>query len=333
MTIENGRIFFLGAGFSAGAGVPLTQDLLSSATTLFKDECNGVFQRVQSYAVDCDVDLEGVTDATDFSRLCTHLEFIELQEFAGGERWSDDGSREKLCLKFYLSKSIALSTPDPKDIPSYYLEFVSGLREGDIVVTFNWDVLLEKCLQSIGKRFSYNFAPDCLHISKPHGSISWIFGQPKTIVPTKNNFEYAPLKINGPMMPADIYHSNKLYYAQNWTIPEPLVDEVRPLIVLPGFGKGYDVRVLASYWYRTEFIGLRKGGVSIIGLSVSEDDFIVESLFRHLFMRSAIGGLNTKILNPNPDVHSRFRNMSGRSDMCHLECYFDENSVNSALHQ
>ena len=117
MTLENGRIFFLGAGFSAGAGVPLTEALLPLAANIFSYEANGLYERVCNYAAEVDVNLNGSPNAEDFSRLCTHLEFIELREYAGGERWSDDGSREKLALKFFLAKAIALSTRSDDEIP------------------------------------------------------------------------------------------------------------------------------------------------------------------------------------------------------------------------
>lgn len=80
MDIFEGRIFFLGAGFSAGAGIPLTNALLPKASKLFSNEANGLFQRVCNYASQVDVDLLGTPDAEDFARLCTHLEFIELRE-------------------------------------------------------------------------------------------------------------------------------------------------------------------------------------------------------------------------------------------------------------
>jgi hypothetical protein len=66
--LEDGRIFFLGAGFSAGAGVPLTSALLPAAISLFRAEAGGLLQRLENYANDVGVDLNGAPDAEDFAR-------------------------------------------------------------------------------------------------------------------------------------------------------------------------------------------------------------------------------------------------------------------------
>lgn len=86
--VKCNRVFVLGAGFSAGAGVPMTDKLLSDALKKFSIECPGIYERVKNYAKesigapDDDLDLSKVR----FSELCTFLEFIELREYGGGER-------------------------------------------------------------------------------------------------------------------------------------------------------------------------------------------------------------------------------------------------------
>lgn len=124
---------------------------------------------------------EGDVDYTkaDFAELCTFLEYIELREFGGGERWSDRGSREKLALRYYLAKTIINSMPAPEDIPDLYIQFASQLRKYDVVITFNWDPLLEVALKKIGKSFSYNnFEEAEIRIYKFHGSVNWRIGFP-----------------------------------------------------------------------------------------------------------------------------------------------------------
>jgi hypothetical protein len=88
------RVFILGAGFSAAAGIPMINTLLSEAMKTFKAECPGIYQRVCNYALDIQWDRENEPDFShiSFSDLCTHLEFVELREYAGGERWSEAGS-------------------------------------------------------------------------------------------------------------------------------------------------------------------------------------------------------------------------------------------------
>lgn len=153
-TLANAKVFFLGAGFSAGANIPLTNILLPKAARLFRMEAPGIFERLNNYANDLDIDLDGAPDAVEFARLCTYLDFVELREHGGGERWSREGSRERVALKFFLAKAIATATPAASDLPACYLSFAEGLRPFDVVVTFNWDVLLEKALAHIRMPYS-----------------------------------------------------------------------------------------------------------------------------------------------------------------------------------
>src|SRR5262245_19895756 len=115
--VQKGRIFILGAGFSAAAGIPMTATLLEHAKQLFKSECAAVFDRVQNYTQiafglrDSEPDYKTIS----FADLCTFLEYAELRESGGGEKWSDHGSRERLALKHYLGKAVINSTPEPEN--------------------------------------------------------------------------------------------------------------------------------------------------------------------------------------------------------------------------
>ena len=120
--IRKNRVFILGAGFSAAAGVPLTNELLVEAMKLFAAECPGIYSRVENYALEAMGSKSEILVTADlsFSDLCTFLEFIELREYGGGERWSSQGSREKLALRFYLAKTIVKRTPSHRRMPDLY---------------------------------------------------------------------------------------------------------------------------------------------------------------------------------------------------------------------
>src|SRR6266852_6051901 len=125
MSLKLTRTFVLGAGFSAGGGIPMTDSLLKEAFALMRDECSGLFERIEGHAATCfskDVPLLSQSlDAQGFGRLSSYLHYIEMTEHGGGERWSAAGSREILTLKFFLSKRIAQLTPT--EIPPVYIDF------------------------------------------------------------------------------------------------------------------------------------------------------------------------------------------------------------------
>ena len=106
--IRKNRVFILGAGFSVGAGIPLTKQLLEKTLEIFANESPGIYSRLEQHAI---VALGSKSEYLDlselkFSELGTFLEFNELREYGGGERWSEYGSREKLALRFYLAKTL-----------------------------------------------------------------------------------------------------------------------------------------------------------------------------------------------------------------------------------
>lgn len=98
--ITNNRLFILGAGFSAEANIPLMNRLLPLAMAKFSSECPSIYERVENYARECFFTENNSIDYSGnrLSELCTFLEYIELREYGGGERWSSNGSREKLVL-------------------------------------------------------------------------------------------------------------------------------------------------------------------------------------------------------------------------------------------
>jgi hypothetical protein len=287
-SLHKTRTFVLGAGFSAGAGIPTTDKLLHEAFKLMSYECDGIYQRIESYAKVCFDNklplLKQDLGAFNFSKLCSYLHHIEMTEYGGGERWCDNGSREVLTLKYFISKAIAKLTPDT--IPEQYLEFAKQLDCCDVVLTFNYDCLLEKSLEMVGKEYTYDWHeidwtnhPNRIFIVKMHGSINWSFPMGGEIDDKiyKRSFEPA-------MNLEAFYHSRILtdrgIWDQNntWLCPIYNKNFIQPFIILPGTGKSFDVRKLAFFWYKSSGYFYSSRDAVIIGLSLSEDDFFVRFL-------------------------------------------------------
>jgi hypothetical protein len=305
--IKRNRVFILGGGFSAGAGVPLTAELLAKTMKKFSAECPGIFSRVNRYAQesigsnDCEVDYSKIS----LSDLCTFLEFIELREYGGGERWSDAGSREKLALRFYLSKTLVEFTPEEEALPSIYVEFAEQLHERDIVISFNWDGLLEVALKKVGKPYTYNFSDrNAVKLCKLHGSVNWRVGKPKNLRGRLiDTLGWESLHFSEGIMTQEIYSTPALLHFPTWQYYSP-IGEVEPFLVLPGYGKAFDVRFNAVLWYKPEFAFETTHDVYIIGLSLAPDDFFIRSFFLsnlpYIQSYSGIEGRRIYIINPDP---------------------------------
>ena len=311
--VKKNRVFILGAGFSAAAGVPLTASLLDKALKKFAAECPGIFSRVDGYAKESteNVDLEVDYSKIDFSDLCTFLEYIELREYGGGERWKDAGSREKLALRFYLAKTIAEHTPDAANLPDLYVEFAAQLHEHDIVISFNWDGLLEVALQKLGKPYTYNFKEEgSIKLCKLHGSINWRLDAPNNLGTPVDTLGWESLGFTEGMLETEIYHTPSLLKYSTWSHYSPL-GEVEPFLVLPGHGKAFDVRSNAVLWYKPEFAFATTHDIYIIGLSLAPDDFFIRSLFLSnlpfINSYSGVTGRKVFIINPDPCCEKNYR--------------------------
>lgn len=175
---SEGRLFVLGAGFSAEAGVPMTASLLDHAMQLFRSECPDIFERVRNYTQLAFGLGESEPDYRNVSLpdLCTFLDYVELRESGGREKWSDHGCRERLALKHYLAKAVMNTTPSPDNVPKLYKAFAAQLRETDVIISFNWDCLLENALTSVATSYTYGASYSSTLLCKMHGSVHWRIG-------------------------------------------------------------------------------------------------------------------------------------------------------------
>jgi hypothetical protein len=301
--IRKSRLFILGAGFSAAARIPMTAQLLGRAMEKFRDECLGIFKRVDGYVRTC-FGLDGDPDyqALSLSEVCTFLHYVELREYGGGERWNDAGSRENLALRHYLAKTVVELTPQGDAIPEFYLRFARQLGPTDIVISFNWDCLLEAALDHIGARYSYTFDEGAVRLAKLHGSVNW-----RLDAPSSPRLRWTSMRFAEGMMDREVYWCRDLQDLGAWAPwdRKPL-GEVQPLIVLPGFGKAFDVRHLAPLWYKPGFAFSFTHDVFIVGLSLARDDFIIRSFLADTLPYAGGDGRRIMIVNPDPVTRDNY---------------------------
>jgi len=331
--IKNNRLFILGAGFSAGAGIPMIGNILEKTMNLFKNEASGLFERVNNYAKICFQKDYIDYSAVDFSKLCTYLEYIELSEYGGGERFSDSGSREKIAFKFYLSKAIALSTPSCDNVPQLYFDFINQLNKYDMIITFNWDLLLEIVIESLGKTYSYsNFERRDVdfYIFKLHGSINW---KVEEDLGRRMRLQWNPLGFKNGIMNREIYYSKDLLSKYVWQEYESF-SEIRPFIVLPGYGKGFDIRSLAPLWYKIESAFATTHDIFIIGFSLADDDFLIDSFFLDnlpYVTETAHQDRKIFVINPDTSIKNRYRKYCDTKITNYLFECFNTDHINLML--
>jgi hypothetical protein len=184
----------LGAGFSAAAGLPL-------ADKLWKEVCRRALPmrgRAEKFREDLDdyIKFKERTEGVRLQRKDVDFEeflgFLDVEHYLGlrgSDTWSEDGNESQVIVKTLIGQILAECMPSPDAIPSLYLKFAEKLQPWDRVITFNYDILLERACEHVGK--PYRLAPmrytsvsesigaiddSCLDevaILKMHGSIDW----------------------------------------------------------------------------------------------------------------------------------------------------------------
>jgi hypothetical protein len=331
--VKRNRVFILGAGFSAGAGIPLTEELLKSSLKLFSTVCPWIFSRVVNYAKESIGDLDNALDYSriNFSELCTYLEYVELREHGGGERFCENGSREKLALRYYLAKTIVKCTPQDPHVLQLYLDFAAQLHAGDIILSLNWDGLLEVALKAVGKAYTYNFKDsDAIKLCKLHGSVNWRLGNGIKWRGSADVLAWESLRFTEAMMTREIYHTPELLDINSWHGFQPL-GEIDPFLVLPGFGKAYDVRANAALWYKPEFAFATTHDVYVIGVRLAKDDFFVRSFFLSNLPSiedvTGVEGRQIYVINPEERIENNYEFLQGKGNVCIIKKPFSYEHV------
>ena len=297
-TMRN-RVFIIGAGFSADAGIPLTTDLLGDAIEQIRLEEPEIFRELNSivehyYKIESDaIDYRFI----DLSELLTILHFEEISYYASKHKKEIGQSEIVSAIRYYLSKVVAMKTPAYDNIPEFYHKFVDSLKHFDVVLSFNWDCLLESLLLKRSINFNHNFKfNNTIMIAKPHGSINWSSKKDSNL-----NVNWSAIGLLRHLGDSEVYFSNDLLTKENWN-SSFTQSKFDPLIVLPGLGKSFDVLKLSPYWSNLSFaVGFAKQ-IFILGLGLPEDDFLLSKMLMNIFPQT---NDDTDIIIVNPDPYSR----------------------------
>lgn len=187
------RLFVLGAGFSRSAGLPLGPELwrLVHARASGQGGRAGRYDRdletYIKYRLMCDgLRLEPAdVDFEDF------LAFLDIEHYlglAGSDTWSSDGNETQCVVKSLIGEILVERTPARDALPQVYYDFAEQLTRGDHVLSFNYDTVLERALEHVGREyrlFASRFTEvrkgigysdssnDEVVLLKLHGSVDW----------------------------------------------------------------------------------------------------------------------------------------------------------------
>jgi SIR2-like domain len=303
------RIFILGAGFSQAAGFPLAVDLwhevrrraqsLTGRARMFDDDLESYLQYRQ--------ETDGVMMSANDVDFEDFMRFLDIEHFLGvrgSDTWSRDGNEGTIVVKTLIGQILAEKTPTKEELPQVYLKFASALRPSDYVLTFNYDVLLERALDAVGT--PYRLFPNrysSVHrggavidtskaevsVLKLHGSIDWFdrteYGKLEhqrrraghagrrvnPVFAHANELGVTKL-IDGPRQPDDPL--KRMYRVRDVEslYRKPIMFRATPWLLAPSTLKILYAATLKDFWRGIGNAGILNFGVAIIGYSLPPQD-------------------------------------------------------------
>ncbi len=179
------RCYVLGAGFSKACGLPLASELMAAVWNYRNDSMSSYGppnwsatiqqQRdfIQSLYPTCDLR----SNWPDFEDLLTVLdEWDEYRQACDAKRDSFvAGFRESLMRHLHGLLCEQTAAAQAANKLQAVQEFVREVHEEEsVIVSFNWDLLIEIAAQNIGVGIQYekNAAGSKIVMAKPHGSLN-----------------------------------------------------------------------------------------------------------------------------------------------------------------
>ncbi|MBX9917430.1 MAG: SIR2 family protein [Nitrosomonas sp.] len=336
------RVFVIGAGFSKLAGLPLACELfpLVKAAIERRHGRDTKFQR----DLDAYIHYKRIADGIEIPELAVDLEaflsYLDIEHFLelrGSDTWSQEGNESQLMIRAAIGEVISTHTPAADKLPAAYYRFAENLSIHDWILTFNYDVLLERAIEHVGKPYrlfpnrftsigkhlnTVNSKQEEVVLLKMHGSVDWFhdkqylelrasLGPHKpndsilhTVFDFPDRYKLTPL-IDGPRSDDDpLQHFHRIrnvdrFYSENRTLEAPF-------ILSPSHVKFVYAEPLLSFWNGMGKSGGMNLGISIIGFSLPpHDEYIRIGLYQMISNYQGYSW-NTKWLSTTLKDHVKF---------------------------
>lgn len=309
------RLFILGAGFSKPAGLPLGEELLSGVRDLLR---YGPSSFHLTSALEKEInEWESLYPGKEVNleRVLAYSHRKHYLRLRGSDEFHAQGSVAIVRAKRAIQSILINSTP--RNTPDLYRDFAGRLTPNDVVLTFNYDTLLEQALDGVGT--PYSLTPQWwltepldesglkyIDLLKLHGSVDWYdrhyhdnsvrwHSEQRHSIPNHD-----PLFGPNPSVPheslargsTDVYGTNIL--PRVFRVPEhahhfPIEDDglstlnVVPFLLPPAFDKILGFDPILDLWENMHRIHHQFSSIVIIGYSMPPyDNHAFETLGRLL---------------------------------------------------
>ena len=291
------RVFVLGAGFSKSAGAPLVDEILPVAKDIFANN----FNSLDSFEAEFFINVFDYYKDLRQARVKVNFDIDNIEELFSiidmnitHSKDSKDLITTKEALSYLILKTLEVSISSTKYDKYYSLLknlYSKKANEDFSLITFNYDLILERALENGSCNYNYCTSPKEKPISntqkkllKLHGSSNWLIGK------ECGHLHTLPTKAVG-----------KLY---NHLCPKDSKPTI-PLLVPPTWNKRFETAYIKNVWYHA-FEELKSANTIIfIGYSLPKTDLY----FRHFLTLALKDNMKLRkiiVINPDQVVKERF---------------------------
>jgi hypothetical protein len=327
---RRGRVFVIGAGVSASSGITVADRILREAMIKLVHTDYSQADRVHSLLgylyPNFDAQMRNYPNIEDFLNLLEMARRFNTEEFIASDLWSKGRLEEVEAITLRAVTDYIWSLMGEKDKQQSIREFVrQNLRVGDTIITFNWDLTIERALEDYpgDPGFLYTYSRHrkgrSFSLLKPHGSIDW----------------FSRRAVRHLVCAEEVGNldSELCYYPKFDRAKHPQLAQIPPVIVPPVASKEFKFGYLKRTW-RFVFRAVSDATeLHIIGYSLPREDQFARLVLRRAIRNNIVKASKRDerpakvfVVNPDPASEGTFSRLVGRGveDFDYRQAYFED---------
>lgn len=323
------RVYLIGAGASVPYGLPAMTDLTWEIAQTLTPMDRVIFLNAirECYGKDLEP-TDGVNYEDLLNRLnpraLLYLEGTDILATASSSRLKAAEVALDGLRTFIQNKCMAVSTRyGPFDV------LVKALDQTSLLISFNWDVLLELALLRSGRSYGYlpsDGAEDVVTLLKPHGSINWyaLLDREGLQISAKSNLWAIGGEINSylcyainPLSPIDFAECSaavKHVLSRVPAIVPPTSSKLLSVGGIPrdGFVEAGHARTMKAIWQTIADSFRQAREIVVIGYSMQGTDAAAIAALKYFAALSTTSNpKNILLVERNPAVVDRYKALFG----------------------
>lgn len=327
---HRGRVFIIGAGVSASCGIAVANQILRESVMkleqVHSSQADRIHKLLRYLYPNFERGLRNYPNVEDFLNLLEMARRFNTEEFIASRLWSKPTLDEVKTLTLKAITDYIWDLMADKKKQQLLHDFTrTQLRKGDTIVTFNWDLTIERALEEYpgDPGFLYTYSSkgkeNSFSLLKPHGSIDW--------------FQRKAIRSLVPERKLGTLDAQICYYPRFDRGEHPKLAEVPPLIVPPVATKEFEFKFLRRTWRFVYRAVTNATELHIIGYSLPREDQFARLVFRRAVRNNILRASKEKkqpakviVVNPDAAAEATFSRLVGRgmSAFDFRQAYFED---------